>query len=139
MPPAHGGLQMRVRPALATLMAIAALGAAGCGGSDDTSTPTTAPTTTSAPPAATTAPSSGNGDTAAGKQIFTANFSGCHTLADANATGTVGPNLDQLKPDQQRVATQVTNGGGVMPAFAGQLSDTQIQDVAAYVAAATGG
>ena len=132
---------MRVRPAIASLLAIAALGTAatGCGGGGDTSTPATEPTTTSAPPAATTAPSSGNGDTAAGKQIFTANCSGCHTLADANATGTVGPNLDQLKPDQQRVATQVTNGGGVMPAFAGQLSDTQIQDVAAYVAAATGG
>jgi mono/diheme cytochrome c family protein len=31
------------------------------------------------------------------------------------------------------VIEQVQNGGGGMPAFKGQLTETQIQDVAAYV------
>jgi hypothetical protein len=39
----------------------------------------------------------------------------CHTLAAAGATGTVGPNLDQLTPSQALVEHQVTNGGGGMP------------------------
>lgn len=85
---------------------------------------------------ATTAPSSG--DATAGKAVFTsAGCSGCHTLKDAGATGTVGPNLDQLKPSEARVRKQVIHGGAIMPAFAGKLSSKQIDDVAAYVAQAT--
>ena len=39
-----------------------------------------------------------NGDPAAGKAVFTsAGCAGCHTLADANAHGTVGPNLDHAE------------------------------------------
>jgi mono/diheme cytochrome c family protein len=34
------------------------------------------------------------GDTTHGKQLFQAKCQACHTLADANATGTRGPNLD---------------------------------------------
>ena len=65
---------------------------------------------------------------------------GCHTLAAANATGTVGPNLDQLKPNYQAVTAQVTNGGPGMPAFGkGQLTTQQIADVSAYVVTSTGG
>jgi cbb3-type cytochrome c oxidase subunit III len=63
---------------------------------------------------------------------------GCHTLAAAGATGTVGPNLDQLKPNMAAVANQVTNGGGVMPAFKGTLSPAQIQAVAKYVSSSAG-
>jgi len=64
---------------------------------------------------------------------------GCHTLAAANATGTVGPNLDELKPDYRAVTAQVTNGGTGMPAFKSKLSSQQIADVAAYVVNSTGG
>ena len=35
-----------------------------------------------------------------GKAIFQANCASCHTLAAADATGTIGPNLDQLKPSE---------------------------------------
>ena len=35
--------------------------------------------------------------------------------------------------------TRVTKGMGAMPPFAGQLTDQQIADVAAYVTQATGG
>lgn len=91
-----------------------------------TSTSTSATTTTASP-------------TAAGKQVFmTAGCGGCHTLKDAGATGTVGPNLDQLKPPEARVAKQVTNGGKIMPAFKGRLTPAQIQAVAKYVASVAG-
>ena len=56
--------------------------------------------------------------------------SSCHTLAAANATGTVGPNLDEAKPDFQLATARVTLGKGVMPSFKGQLTDQQIADVA---------
>ena len=54
-------------------------------------------------------------------------------------TGTVGPNLDEAKPDEALVVERVTDGKGVMPAFAGQLDEKQIHDVAAYVVASTQG
>jgi mono/diheme cytochrome c family protein len=109
---------------------------------------TTEPTTTqSAPPPATTTTGGGGattgtgttqGDPVAGKAVFTsASCSGCHTLKAAGSTGTTGPNLDQLKPDYAAVVHQVTNGGGLMPAFKGQLTTKQIDDVAAFVFTST--
>ncbi len=74
-----------------------------------------------------------------GAAIFKgAGCAGCHTLAAAGATGTTGPNLDQLKPSMAIVVTQVTNGGAVMPAFKGKLSPAQIQAVARYVSSSAG-
>ncbi len=81
-----------------------------------------------------------NGDAAAGKAIFVSKgCGGCHTLADANTHGTVGPNLDQLKPPLTKVVPQVINGGATMPPFKGTLSPKQIAAVSAYVVKATGG
>lgn len=85
----------------------------------------------------------GTGVTAAksstnGKDIFTANCGSCHTLAAAETTGTVGPNLDQLKPSEAIVQRQVTNGGAVMPAFKGTLTPAQITAVAKYVSSVAG-
>jgi mono/diheme cytochrome c family protein len=84
------------------------------------------------------------GDPAKGSSQFASSGCGsCHTLAAAHATGTVGPNLDSLKPDYRAVTAQVTNGGapngGTMPAFGKTLSTQQIADVAAYVVKSTGG
>ncbi len=106
--------------------------AAGAGHTTTAAQTTPAATTTTAAPSA-------KGDPVAGKAVFTgaAGCSGCHTLKDAGATGNVGPNLDQLKPAEDVVQHQVENGGGPMPAFKGQLSAKQIQDVAAYVFTAT--
>jgi cbb3-type cytochrome c oxidase subunit III len=74
-----------------------------------------------------------------GKKIFKgAGCGGCHTLAAAGTTGTKGPNLDQLKPSEARVAHQVTIGGGIMPAFKGKLTPAQIEAVAKYVASSAG-
>jgi mono/diheme cytochrome c family protein len=82
------------------------------------------------------------GDPVAGKEVFTSvaqpSCTSCHTLADAGATGTVGPNLDAAQPPYDLVVDRVTNGQGVMPSFSGSLSEEQIQDVAAYVSSAAG-
>jgi mono/diheme cytochrome c family protein len=75
-----------------------------------------------------------------GKALFTsAGCAGCHTLAAAGASGTVGPDLDQLRPDAATVAATVKSGAGAMPAFEGKLSAAEIQAVADYVAASAGG
>ena len=123
---------------LVALVLIAlALGLLGAGCLDGTETTATPETVVGTLPGA--APEL-TGDPTAGKAIFTsAGCVGCHTLADAGSTGNVGPNLDEAKPDSELVVKRVTNGMGVMPAFAGQLTDQQIADVAAYVVQATGG
>jgi cbb3-type cytochrome c oxidase subunit III len=81
----------------------------------------------------------GGGQAAGGKEIFTTNCGGCHTLADAGTTGTVGPNLDQAKPPKALAVDRVTNGKAPMPPFKGTLTDAQIQAVADYVSSAAGG
>src|SRR5581483_1695487 len=95
----------------------------------------TAEATTAAPPASTPTPAGGGAaEVTAGKQVFeTAGCKTCHTLKDAGATGTVGPNLDEAKPPKSLVVDRVTNGKGVMPSFKGELSDQQIDAVATYV------
>jgi len=116
--------------------------AAACG-SEGTVSPaavTVVGTLAAAPTAPVTPASKLKGDPAAGASIFQkAGCVGCHTLAAAHATGTVGPNLDQVKPNYQLVAGRVTLGKGVMPSFKGQLTTQQIADVAAYVVKSTGG
>ncbi|MBB4662772.1 c-type cytochrome [Conexibacter arvalis] len=81
---------------------------------------------------------SGGGSTPAGKEIFTQSCAGCHTLADAGATGSVGPNLDETRLDEAGIAAMVRSGGGGMPSFGGTLQPEQIDEVAAYIAAAKG-
>ena len=61
-----------------------------------------------------------------------------HRIGVVGATGAVGPSLDELKPDRERVVQAVRNGVGVMPAFE-QLTKEQIEAVAAYVARASSG
>jgi cbb3-type cytochrome c oxidase subunit III len=86
-----------------------------------------------------TAPANGKITATDGKTIFEqAGCNSCHTLKSAGATGTVGPNLDQLKPPELKVVTQVTNGGAVMPAFKGRLTRAQIQAVAKFVSSTAG-
>jgi mono/diheme cytochrome c family protein len=80
----------------------------------------------------------GGAASAAGKEVFTSTCGACHTLSEAGTTGEVGPNLDELMPEKALVETQVTNGGGGMPAFGGQLSEEEIQDVATYVSEVAG-
>ena len=155
------------RTALLLVLLVGALGvaAAGCGGeeqqsatpetvegqvtttttetqtteSESTTTETTETTQTTETTTTETTPAA-QGDPVAGKQVFlgSAACGGCHTLSDAGSSGNVGPNLDDAKPTYDKVLTQVTNGGGVMPPFKGTLTEQQIADVAAYVSSVAG-
>jgi mono/diheme cytochrome c family protein len=127
------------RAALALVLVGLVLGVAGCGGGETVAPKPetvegTLPTTTESTTAEV------KGDPAAGEKVFaSAGCGGCHTLKAAGATGTVGPNLDDKKPELQLIVDRVTNGMGVMPSFKNQLSEQQIADVAAYVFASTHG
>jgi mono/diheme cytochrome c family protein len=112
---------------------------------ESTPTETTAPTETGGGP---------TGDPAAGEQVFTTAAqppcASCHTLAEANASGTVGPDLDEVlkgkdaafihesivDPDAE-VASGFT--AGVMPAvYADQLDEQQLADLVAFLEQAAG-
>jgi mono/diheme cytochrome c family protein len=96
-------------------------------------------TTSSGTQPTSTTPAGGQGDAAAGKQIFMSQPCGsCHTLKDAGTSGNVGPNLDQKKPPFGLVVERVTNGKSPMPSFKGTLTEQQIRDVAAYVSSVAG-
>ena len=130
------------RPAVIAAALLGALVVAGCNSQGVASpTPKTVIGTVSTP--TTTFPIvpafHAKGKAPNGKPIFLSNCGTCHTLAAAHSTGTIGPDLDSLKPDYRAVTAQVTNGGAVMPAFKSKLSTQQIADVAAYVVSSTGG
>ena len=112
--------------------------AAETGGAEETTPADTTTTETS-----TTETSGGGeataGDPAAGRDVFaSAGCGSCHTLADAGASGSVGPNLDDSKPSAELVVDRVTNGQGVIPPFGDSLSEQQIAEVAAYVSSVAG-
>ncbi len=81
-------------------------------------------------------------DTTAARELFTAKAAPpcgvCHTLKDAGAEGMVGPVLDELKPDAQRVLTALRNGIGAMPSYRDLLTPAQIESLARYVARVAG-
>jgi mono/diheme cytochrome c family protein len=75
-----------------------------------------------------------------GRQLFAQRCSACHTLQAANASATVGPNLDELRPPKSLVLDAIhkgrARGNGQMPAdiYVGQDAD----DVASFVAKVAG-
>jgi cytochrome c oxidase subunit 2 len=130
----------------------------GVPGASPTPSPSTSTSTTSPAPA-TLSPAA-----AAGKAVFTgsAGCTGCHTLAAAGATGTVGPNLDvRLRTDcatpaskrirgatlQQCIYTAIVKPYGYLPSgyragimpstFSHSLTKTQIQDLVAFLSSVT--
>ena len=77
---------------------------------------------------------SGTTSSSPGAKVFaSAGCGGCHTLKAAGSKGQVGPNLDELKPDQSTVERQVRQGGNGMPSFGKKLSSNQIEQVASFV------
>jgi uncharacterized cupredoxin-like copper-binding protein len=88
------------------------------------------------------------GDPTTGKQLFTQRCGSCHTLADANTKGTIGPNLDEAF--QQDVADGLGRDtiqgvvrkqieipqGGQMPA--NLVTGHDADSVAAYVSSVVG-
>lgn len=122
----------------------------------------TLPITTASPSSASSSappPTSGGttggsgGNAAAGKTIFTgtAGCSGCHTFTAAGATGTVGPNLDNISASQKDsgeplnkfISDSITDPNkyiakgfspGIMPdTFAASLSKADIADLVAFI------
>ena len=73
----------------------------------------------------------------AGQQAFVDKCGSCHALSAAATTGNIGPDLDQLKPPAPVVLAQIKSGGGAMPA--GLSTGKEAQQIAEYVAKATGG
>jgi mono/diheme cytochrome c family protein len=72
-----------------------------------------------------------------GKQIFSdAGCGGCHTYIAAGSKGSSGPNLDDVGPTEAEATKQITEGGGGMPAFGGDLTPQQISAVAKFVSGA---
>jgi mono/diheme cytochrome c family protein len=75
-----------------------------------------------------------------GRQVFTdiaqPQCALCHTLADADASGEIGPVLDQLRPDYDRVKKAVVDGIGPMQPNE-ILSDEEVDAVAHYVSSVT--
>jgi mono/diheme cytochrome c family protein len=90
----------------------------------------------SAPAGATaSAPAAASTDIDKGRDIF-ANYGcgNCHTLGDAGATGHVGPAFDgNSNLSEDFIVDRVTNGQGMMPSFAGQLSADEIKTLATYI------
>jgi mono/diheme cytochrome c family protein len=92
---------------------------------------------TAAAPGGTTG--GGTGGASDPQALFTANCGSCHTLAAAGTQGQIGPSLDESELDVAAIAQQITNGGGGMPPFRGQLTEEQIQALARYVSENRGG
>ena len=128
---------------LALLLAAVALVAVGCSEGEVTATPETVEGTI---PEETTGTNPDlpalelTGDAAAGKEVFASQGCGsCHTLSEAGASGTIGPNLDEAQPSKELVVERVTLGQGGMPSFGKTLEPQQIADVAEYVSSSAGG
>jgi mono/diheme cytochrome c family protein len=95
------------------------------------------------------------GDPAAGKEIFTTTAqppcATCHTLKEAGATQTIGPNLDEVLKGKDAAFihesivnpnAEVTTGyqPGIMPQTYGeQLDEKQLADLVAFLVQATKG
>jgi sulfite dehydrogenase len=79
-------------------------------------------------------------DIALGRALFTSvtpSCAICHSLQAVEASGTVGPSLDELRPEAARVETALREGLNAMPSYAQTLSDAQIRALARFVADAT--
>src|SRR4051812_27582067 len=113
---------------LGAVLIVLALSLAACGGGDNGGS--------------SSQPSSSSGGTqnasAQGKTVFTSNCKGCHTLQAAGATGSVGPNLDDVRPDKATVQRQVENRGGPLPAVKGKLGEAPNKARAADLPAGAG-
>ncbi|MGK2878620.1 MAG: c-type cytochrome [Solirubrobacterales bacterium] len=111
----HGRPALKIfRTALVALALAASAALAGCGGST---------------------PSATGDNPGDGKAIFSdAGCAGCHALSAAGSNGGSGPDLNSTSLTAAEIATQVEQGGGGMPGFAGDLTAQQIKAVSEFVA-----
>ncbi|QTM99556.1 c-type cytochrome [Sediminibacillus dalangtanensis] len=73
-----------------------------------------------------------SGDPSNGQSVYENNCLSCH---GEQGEGASGPNLQEseVAQEQSQVEDKVRNGGNGMPSFEGDLSDSEIADVAAYI------
>lgn len=138
------------RPIWILLISALALVTAGCGGPGDgslkkseridahsagesTSTETTETNVEDDQPGKVDGDEASGVDLKEGKSLFNASCAGCHTLADAGATGAVGPSLDGLGWTAAKIEAQIENGSGAMPP--GLATGEDATTIAEYVAA----
>ena len=128
----HARTITRYRRGAALLLVLAvALLVSACGGSDsdgDSGKTGTAPTASTSTDTETTASTA---EAVSGKSVFLNNCTICHGQKGTGGNG--GPDIS-TQSDAAHNVDQVTNGGGGMPAFGGQLSEEEIKAVADYVA-----
>ncbi len=104
---------------------------AGTNFSDDPTTPVAGAETTQSVPQEVSAE---------GRQAFITKCGSCHTMGEAGTSGTIGPNLDTLKPAAAVVEQAIVNGGtgtGAMPP--GLATGPELTQIVEYVVAASGG
>jgi mono/diheme cytochrome c family protein len=143
------------------LTAVAVLGEShhfeseGGGSGEVTNQPPTATTTPTGTETETETGQQPAGDPAAGKEIFTTTAqppcSSCHTLKEAGATQTIGPNLDEVLKGKDAAfihesivdpKAEVATGyqPGIMPdTYGEQLDEQQLADLVAFLVQATKG
>jgi mono/diheme cytochrome c family protein len=75
-----------------------------------------------------------------GRELFGLRCANCHTLKAANAIASIGPDLDQLRPNRALVLNAIENGrsAGNGQMAAGLYTGQDAEDVAAFVAKAVG-
>jgi mono/diheme cytochrome c family protein len=102
-----------------TLLVVAALALAGCGGDDG-------------PPAKPPQEVVDAGNPAQGREVFAGNCAACH---GGRGEGGTGPALagESAYTDPEAVVDQIRDGGGGMPAFGDRLSEQELADVSAFV------
>ena len=115
---------------LAALLATAALGLGACGGDDGGGSGGGGSTGGGASTA-------GGEQASAAQQTFSTTCGGCHTLEAAGTSGQVGPDLDDLGPNEAQVRAAIQQGPGVMPE--NLLEGAEADAVSKYVADSAGG
>lgn len=138
---------------VASLMLIATLLAACGGGGDDDATATTVQPAVTATTAAepTTAPGNGGGDAQAGAQLAGAQCAACHSFDGSVGVGPTWQGLygqeielesgETLTADDEYIHESIVEPGAkihkgfanIMPSFGQTLSESQIQDIIAYI------
>jgi mono/diheme cytochrome c family protein len=135
------------------LTAVATLGEAHHFGAEGAEPGVTGEAPSASTPSGTEAGTGGTqaveGDPAAGKQLFTAGAqppcASCHTLQEAGASGTVGPNLDDVLKGKDAAFVhqsivdpdaEIASGfqPGIMPkTYPQQLDEKQLADLVAFL------
>jgi mono/diheme cytochrome c family protein len=151
MNPNFPGKRIGLFVGVVVLLMLAQLGAVEKFAAEPESEAATPAETESTTTGSTTTAPAPTGDPAAGKTVFTSSGCGaCHTLAEANASGTVGPNLDEVLKGKDAAFihesivdpnAEIAPGYSkdIMPGtFGTSLSPKQLDDLVALLSQAAG-